>query len=313
VSILARITDPTHWVNRIVYVLAAYTLAAIGVSLFATIFTGNVEASTSLNTWMGAIIPSLLWIVVTLIVILEERRQPSGSTTATGIIPTQQSPRLILRGILWGMIMLGSIAGMGLLLGGHFELTELNISPLTVAAITIGAVGEEVLFRSTILRVLNERFGSVTAILVTSTLFALAHTGNPSAAGLSWVNTFLVAIILATVVLRSGSIWTAAAFHVVWNLMVALCFGSLSGLDTGLSAARMVVDQSSELSRLLFGDSYGIESGLACTLSIIISFAFLRHIIVTDPYVIAARYRISFTRTAHSNRSATGMELTNGE
>jgi len=139
----------------------------------------------------------------------------------------------------------------------------------------------------------------------TSTLFALAHTGNPSAAGLSWVNTFLVAVILATIVLRSGSIWTAAAFHVVWNLMVALCFGSLSGLDTGLSAARMVVDQSLELSRLMFGDSYGIESGLACTLSIIISFAFLRHIIVTDPYVLAARYRISFTRTAHANRSAT--------
>ena len=309
-NVLSRLFDTTHWVNRIVYVLAACTLAAIGLSTIASIIAGNVEVTTSPTTSIGVIIPSLLWIVVAIIVIREERRQPLGITTATGIIPTPQTPRMLLRGMLLALAMLGTIACMGLLLGGHFEFTDLNITPLAVAAITVGAIGEEVLFRSTILRVLSDRFGSVTAILVTSTLFALAHTGNPGAAGLSSINTFLIALVLATVVVQSGSIWTAAAFHVVWNLLVALCFGSLSGFDSGLSAMRLVVDQTSEFARLTFGDSYGIESGLACTFSIIISFAFLRHISLADPYVIAARYRSSFSRRHSTADSSTNMETT---
>ncbi len=306
-SVLQRWQSPEHWLNRIAVVIALFVLVVMAVSaVAATEPMRRIESIGMLSTMM-------IWIAVAGIIVFDEWRQPAGDIIATGITATKSTPALIMRGALWAATMLAVAAGVGLVLGGHFQIGAAEVSPLAVVMIIVSAIGEELLFRTTVLRVLHDRFGSFWAVMITSALFSAAHGGNPAMGQISSINTFIVAVAFGIVTLKSGSIWIASTCHLVWNLLVAAVFGPVSGIDPGLSWMRYTTAADDHLAQLLMGDAYGVESGLVCTGVLIISLAMIRHIIAVDPYVVSARYRISFTRAAYSNRSATEMELTNGE
>lgn len=307
-SILSRLSDPSHWINRSAFVLTLFTLEILTLGSLAIVAP----------QWLWDIVPSIsslmtiiIWSLLYGILLLDERRQHGGLVLATGIIPTRQTPRMILRGVLWAFFLLGPIALVGVLLGGEFSATSLTLTPLVLLSIIVSSIGEELLFRSTLLRVLQERFGSSRAILITSVLFSLAHSGNPSASVMSSINTFLIAIAFGTVIALGGAIWVAAACHAAWNIIVALLFGTVSGLDAGLTWIHYMPSASSTLSPLLMGDGYGVESGLLCTAVITISLAFIRHIVVIDPFVVAARHRIAFNRGPLAAETNNSMESSN--
>ncbi|MBU3679749.1 MAG: CPBP family intramembrane metalloprotease [Candidatus Kapabacteria bacterium] len=304
-SIYSHVADPSHWINRIAYVLMLTILAAlcvywIGISSFS--FDENALRG------VAEVVTIIFWTIVFWIMIRDEQRQPGGELVATGILPTLQTPRMILRGVLWAVALASPIALMCALLGGEFAVTALRFPPLVVLAIVTSSIGEEVLFRSTILRVLKDRFGSVGAIVVTSVLFSVAHTGNASASLISSINTFLIGVAFGTVIAVGGSIWVAASCHAAWNVFVALFFGAVSGQDIGVAWIRYVPNDASMLSPLLMGDGYGVESGLLCTAVITISLGFIRHVVVVDPFVTAARYRVTFNRERPHENPITAME-----
>ncbi len=307
-SVLSRLRDPSHWVNRIVFVLALVALEILAIGSFGLV----------MPFWMWDFLPSMsalimiiFWCSLVGIVLLEERRQPHRAMMATGIPPGAQTPIMILRGVLWALAMLFPMAIVGIALGGEFTMETPAVPPLVVLSIVIASVGEEVLFRSTMLRVLEDRFGAGWAILATSVLFSLAHNWNPSASMISSVNTFLIAVAFGTVIALGGSIWVAAACHAAWNVLVALFFGAVSGQDAGVGWIRYIPNDSSKLSPLLMGDSYGVESGLLCTAVITISLLLIRHIVVVDPFVLAARYRVGFGGGRSDVNPNTAMESSN--
>jgi len=307
-SVLSRLRDPSHWINRIVFVLALVTLEILAIGLIGLV----------MPFWMWSFLPSMsalimisFWCSIVGIVLLDERRQPHRAMIATGILPGAQTPIMVLRGVLWALAMLSPMAIVGIALGGEFTMETPAVPPLVVLSIVIASVGEEVLFRSTMLRVLQERFGAGWAILATSVFFSLAHNWNPSASLISGLNTFLIGVAFGSVIAIGGSIWVAAASHAAWNVLVALFFGTVSGNDVGLVWIRFIQNGSSSISPLLMGDTYGIESGLLCTAVITISLLLIRHIVVVDPYVIAARYRVAFNKGRSDVNPNTAMESTN--
>lgn len=304
-KVLQRWLSPEHWLNRIVVVVTLFVFAAMAIQAVAAMQPMQQVASIAMLSTM------MIWVAVAGIIVFDEWRQPSGNIVATGITATARTPALILRGALWAASMLAVAAGMGLLLGGHFQIGAAVVSPLAVVMITVSAIGEELLFRSTVLRVLHERFGAFWAIMITSALFSAAHSGNPAMGQLSSINTFVVAVAFALVTIKSGSIWLASACHVVWNLLVAVVFGPVSGIDPGLSWMRYSAAADDHLAQLLMGDAYGVESGLITTGVLIISLVMIRHIIAVDPYVMSARYMISFSRRERPVGSTTEMETTN--
>lgn len=306
--VLSRLRDPSHWINRIVFVLSLVTLELLAIGVIGLVMPlGTWESFPSI----GAVVMIIFWSSLFGIVLLDERRQPHGSSIATGIIPTRQTPRMIFRGVLWAFAMLCPIAVTGIILGSKFRITTMDAHPLMMLSIIVASVGEEVLFRSTILRALKDRFGSGWAIVITSILFSVAHTGNPSASMISSINTFLIGVAFATVIAVGGSVWVAAACHAAWNVLVALFFGTVSGNDVGVSWMKFVPNDASVLSPLLMGDAYGVESGLVCSVVITISLGFIRHIVVIDPFVTAARYRVVFNRGRSRTESITAMESSN--
>lgn len=303
-NVLARLRDPSHWINRLTYVLTLFMMVLLAFWFVAMIWWNNLPS--------GTVVMIMVWCSLVGIVLLEERRQPHGPLIATGILPSAQTPIMVLRGVLWAVAMLSPMAIVGIALGGEFTTVTPDVPPLVVLSIVIASVGEEVLFRSTMLRVLQDRFGAAWAILATSILFSLAHNWNPSASAISSLNTFLIGVAFGSVIVLGGSIWVAAACHAAWNVLVALFFGTVSGNDVGLVWIRFIPNGSSSISPLLMGDAYGIESGLLCTAVITISLLLIRHIVVVDPYVIAARYRVAFNRGRSDTNSNTAMESSNG-
>ena len=79
------------------------------------------------------------------------------------------------------------------------------------------AIAEEIIFRGTILRGLNSKYGATASIVITSVLFTLAH-GSAS----QTVYQLLMGVILGYLALVGGSILYSFILHFLNNLLVVL-------------------------------------------------------------------------------------------
>jgi membrane protease YdiL (CAAX protease family) len=91
--------------------------------------------------------------------------------------------------------------------------------PLVLVVVCLGPLVEELLFRGVLLSALLQRWSSTAAIGLSSLAFALAHLP-----GLSWQlfalpDLLLLALALAWLRLRSGSIWPSVVAHGANNLL----------------------------------------------------------------------------------------------
>ncbi|MFQ3593017.1 MAG: ABC transporter permease subunit/CPBP intramembrane protease [Gemmataceae bacterium] len=100
------------------------------------------------------------------------------------------------------------------------------------------AICEELAFRGFILTGLRQSFRPLSAILLSSFLFALYQMNV-----FQFLPHFLFGIVLAVLVVRTGSIWPAIVFHLVYNSVLigpALMPGIFSGLETISGWVRLV-------------------------------------------------------------------------
>jgi membrane protease YdiL (CAAX protease family) len=115
---------------------------------------------------------------------------------------------------------------------------------------------EELMLRGYGLQLLAEARGRWFAALVTGAFFGAMHAGNPGANVLGIVNTATLAVLLAWLVLRTGSLWIAFGYHSGWNLAGAPVFGMrLSGLDVPSALLRTRLTGPEWVT----GGSYGFE------------------------------------------------------
>jgi hypothetical protein len=129
---------------------------------------------------------------------------------------------------------------------------------LAVALALVSSL-EELILRGYGLQLLAEAGGRWAAALVTGALFGFMHAENPGANVWGLVNTAANAVLLAWLVMRTGSLWMACAYHASWNVTGASIFGMrLSGLDHsgGLLATRLSGPD------WLTGGSYGFEGSV---------------------------------------------------
>jgi membrane protease YdiL (CAAX protease family) len=88
-------------------------------------------------------------------------------------------------------------------------------------------IAEECMNRAYILIALARAFGLVTAVMLTSITFAMAHAGNPGENLAGLLQVFLFGSVCALSVFRTGSVWWAVAFHGAWNWAQEYFYGTL--------------------------------------------------------------------------------------
>ena len=121
---------------------------------------------------------------------------------------------------------------------------------------------EEWVVRGYIYRALKDILRPWTAALASSLVFALLHAANPEISALALVNILLAGVVLAALVERSGSLWSATLAHGVWNFAVA-CLLSLP-----ISGVRIfhLLEVTLAGDERWTGGSFGPEGSLLLTL-----------------------------------------------
>jgi uncharacterized protein len=120
---------------------------------------------------------------------------------------------------------------------------------------------EEWIVRGYIYRALKDRWRPWVSALASSILFSLLHALNPEVSAVALANIVIAGMILAAMVERSGSLWSATLAHGVWNFAVA-CL-----LSVPVSGVRIfhLLDVSISGRDLVTGGAFGPEGSLVLT------------------------------------------------
>lgn len=161
--------------------------------------------------------------------------------------------------------------GLRLEVNDSFDLIPILLtSGMMLIFFSVGAFGEEVLFRGYLLQTMSRAKLFWLGALLTSLLFASAHNNNPHATVLSWLNTFIAGFWLAIAYWKTRNIWFPFGIHLAWNWVQGAFFGiNVSGLSE--LAANPLLKVSEQGNFFISGGNYGIEGGIACTIALVVS------------------------------------------
>ncbi|MEK7682634.1 MAG: CPBP family intramembrane glutamic endopeptidase, partial [Chloroflexota bacterium] len=129
---------------------------------------------------------------------------------------------------------------------------------LTLLAFVAVGFYEELLFRGYYLQNLKDGTNVAVAVLVSASVFGLAHLGNYHASPTSTVGIFAAGLFLAYAWVRTRSLWLPIGIHVGWNFLQGPVFGfEVSGTPTP-----SLVQHSVNGPALVTGGAFGPEAGL---------------------------------------------------
>ena len=94
--------------------------------------------------------------------------------------------------------------------------------PLVLVVVSVGPLVEELLFRGVLLSALLQRWHAGWAVTISALAFALIHLPGLQYQWYALPGLALLALVLAWLRLRSGSIWPAVVAHGVNNLLAVL-------------------------------------------------------------------------------------------
>jgi uncharacterized protein len=181
--------------------------------------------------------------------------------------PAELAPRAgarwALLGIVVGFLLFNAVCAVFTLLGvvtwGGFNGLAVAFAPLLMAA--IAAVGEELVFRGVLYRVLEDSLGTSAAVALSAALFGLLHAGNPGATMLSNAAIALEAgVMLALAYAWSRSLWLVIGIHFAWNFTEGGVYGAAVSGVNARGIVRMEIDRGA--SALVTGGAFGPEASL---------------------------------------------------
>ncbi len=140
------------------------------------------------------------------------------------------------------------------------------VTGLLILMITV-SVWEEIYFRGYLIKNLQEGFTSkkskslypiISAVLISSILFGIAHTSNPNSTLLSFINITVAGIVLAYPYIYSKSMSISVGLHLSWNYFQGVVYGMpVSGLALETSFFRASITDP----QFLTGGQFGPEGG----------------------------------------------------
>jgi membrane protease YdiL (CAAX protease family) len=174
----------------------------------------------------------------------------------------RRAARDIALGWLLGTAILLLAAG-AMVAAGALDLSVATtpaqlLTPLVVAGLAPG-IGEEIVARGLLFRVVEDGLGTWGALLVSSAFFGLAHIANPNATAWTSIAIAIEAgLLLGMAYAWTRSLWFVMALHAAWNFTQGAILGiPVSGMEVhGLMAA------TPKGNPLLSGGEFGAEGSI---------------------------------------------------
>ncbi|MDR7279728.1 CPBP family intramembrane glutamic endopeptidase [Catenuloplanes atrovinosus] len=174
----------------------------------------------------------------------------------------------LFRGILLGA---GLFTATILLIGMFGGWASVSWHSFGAFLVTLGlmasvAVSEELLFRGVVYRILEERAGTVIAVLASSLFFGAMHLVNEHATPWGAVAIALEGgTLTAACFLLTRSLWLPIGLHFAWNATQSGVFGApVSGAESGDSGLLHLALHTSKTA--LTGGTFGPEASLIAML-----------------------------------------------
>ena len=266
---------------RVVLLIVVSALLAVGTSVGATVGFGALRAwlATTFGEAVSTTVVAVVGIAFT-----------GGTVTLSVLIAGRYIDRRRLRDFglrldrgWWLDCGFGLALGAGLmallflvtLAAGWVRVTD-TVQPRSgfvvrftglVAVFVVVGVYEELLLRGYLLTnaaeglvgTLGERGAVVSATLLSSLVFGLAHANNPNATTLSTLAIVVAGVMLAVGYLLTGELAVPIGLHITWNLFQGGVFGfPVSGLGVGASV--VAVEETGP--DVVTGGAFGPEAGL---------------------------------------------------
>ncbi|OOG66279.1 CAAX protease family protein [Rhodanobacter sp. B04] len=240
---------------RIVIFMAVFIVVNRSASALMHVLTQGM-AKTPMTSALAYLAVFVLPAIVTYVflVCIVERRRPAE-------LALRRWPDA-LGGLLAGGLLFSTVVGVLWLLGSY-HVTGFNahadwLPALLVAGIGAG-IGEEILFRGVLFRIVEEGLGTWAALLVSALFFGFAHASNP---GATWWSSMAIAIeaglLFGLLYHLTRSLPACMGLHAAWNFCQGTVYGiPVSGMkvDGWLVSTRTGPDW-------LSGGAFGAEASV---------------------------------------------------
>jgi uncharacterized protein len=131
---------------------------------------------------------------------------------------------------------------------------------------------EELLSRGYHLQTLASGTNVFWGVVISSSVFGLAHLGNPNATWVSAAGIFFAGVFLAYGYLRTGQLWLSIGLHIGWNFFEGVIFGfPVSGLDI-----YRLIHHRIQVPEIWTGGAFGPEAGLIVLPALVIGTVLIR-------------------------------------
>lgn len=140
-----------------------------------------------------------------------------------------RAPGGLLAGLAIGLGLFAGVVAVLWALGiAHIEATPGSdlLSPVNMAVLS--GIGEELIFRGVVYRILEEMFGSLAALIVSAAFFGAVHLANPGATLTSGAAVAVEAgLLLGVSYAAVRNLWLPMGLHAGWNFAESGIFGSV--------------------------------------------------------------------------------------
>ena len=181
----------------------------------------------------------------------------------------------LLVGFLFMVLVVSTIVASGCAViswKGFSGAEQFNMLMLFLAV----AVGEEIICRGVIFRLIDERWNTWVALLVSALLFGWMHISNDNA---TWWSSMAISIeaglLLAAAYKWSGTLWVPIGIHWAWNYVQGNVFGcAVSGSKAGTTILATTVNGPD----IITGGAFGPEASIIAVLfGLLYTFVFLKN------------------------------------
>lgn len=247
----------SHWFVRFVLFFSSL-MVLYAISQLATLELVGRHAPLPLRAWLmvvTAIVSGAVMIIAYRLLVRWLEKRPAAELILAGAAPQ------LFAGTVIGVVLFSLVIG-ALVVSGHGKVTlpAAVIFPFVGFALSIlSGVGEELLFRGAMFRIVEERWGTLVALLLSAAFFGAVHGGNPGATVMSSIAIALEAgLLLALAYTATRTLWLPIGLHFAWNFTEGGIFSTQvsGGVVHGLFATTLAGDQ------LLTGGAFGPEASI---------------------------------------------------
>lgn len=256
-NLAVRLTRKTLLRLALFFLLPAvcYVLSGIAISLTGAL---PVTLRRLAGLTIAALAAFLMLQLYRWMVRFFERRRADEVATEHGLYRT-------LAGIACALVMFTAFYAIMLIAGlAHWQGWTGNLPVLALAIAILSGVGEELVFRAGIFRVVENGFGTGAALIVSALLFGLLHLANPNATVFSALAIALEAgLLLGLCYTATRNLWLPVGLHAGWNFAEG---GIFSAAVSGSRVGKGLIDIPLSGPEIWTGGAFGPEASVVVLL-----------------------------------------------